>query len=400
MRYHPAIAVVLTWLGPVLMVKGCTHLPSPPEGPVFELEREWDIGSVDDPRYAFTDILGVARGQSGRLYIIQRSIPEVWIYDDAGTYVDRFGAYGNGPGEFQQPSYAGEHADVIWVADLFANRLSLFNGSGDFLRSSQFVIPPERVMEREVGVGLLSARARLADGDVVAWPQLSLGMLPKRVVRIPMIRVSEAGTVLDTIAWRRLRRYDFSYRLGPGTRLQRHRLGSSTVFDVDPWGGHVTLVDPDPDSSEVLRLVRVSTDGDTIFDVSQPIQPRPVTDELIGRLIDQEYQSNESLLDGMTREEFAAAYREALDRDLVAINPPATEVIVGIDGTTWVRREDDFESPWRWQVFSEWGHLEGVVLVPRNVRLFVVSSESAWGVFQGEFDVPHVAKYRVVPRRG
>ena len=392
LRFGPRRATAI--LGCLLLAIGCEQ-PAPDGPGEFVLQRDWRIGDMDDPRYAFAELVSLGVGEDGSLYLTQRGVPEVWVFDGEGSFLRKFGAYGNGPGEFQQPSFVGEVRDTVWVTDAFGSRLSLFDTRGRFLRSFQFVVPPTRVLDEPVGFFPLRPRIRLTDGTILSWPGASPGMLPDRDIDAPLAVFDEDGDQLRTLARYLLRRYQLiaSYGNG-GAALLRHPLDGSEAFAVDPGGAHLTLALSSDDEPDVLIVTRIAASGDTMFRRRVRVDPIPVTDALLDGLA--RSASQENLGGAITPQEFFSAYRSALEEGRPDFVPAAAEVLVGADGSAWIRGARDLSGSDRWVILSPDGSLAGTLDVADGVRLLLVSSDAVWAEEKDELGIPYLVRYRVV----
>lgn len=376
----------------VLTLAGCA--PSLPSGGSTSAVREvWRIGSLDEPRYTFTEVLGAAIDTDHRLYLVQRNIAEVWVYDSLGRWERSIGRYGEGPGELVQPGRVGVTEAGIWVTDVGSSRLSLFSRDGRYLASTRFALPPGRVTDRTAGLGTLVPRARFADGTILSWPRLALGLLPKDT-RIPLVKLDSAGRVLDLLSWRRIEDYDLEIRYLPGRRfLLRHPLSHSDLYTLDPLGRHLTIAQMS--KPEVLRLVRVRYDGDTLFVRDHHLDPVPVTDEVVQRMIDRLYAQWTGLQSRVSREGFGRAYRAALAGRTPASIPPVSNAIAATDGSLWLRREDNFDETVRWERYNERGGLVASVVLPSRIEVLASTGEGLIAVERGPLDIPTVVRYDV-----
>jgi hypothetical protein len=94
------------------------------------------IGTVSGPpEYQFHRIQDVVRRRDGSIVVIDGS-RTVRLYDRTGAHVWTAGGEGDGPGEFRYPYSVQElAADSVGVWDGRVNRLSVFTGEGEYVRS-------------------------------------------------------------------------------------------------------------------------------------------------------------------------------------------------------------------------------------------------------------------------
>jgi len=68
------------------------------------LVPEVSIGMFDGPEeYIFGQIVSLAMGKDGTIYVTDQQVPALRVYDPDGTYRMTFGREGGGPGEYKRP---------------------------------------------------------------------------------------------------------------------------------------------------------------------------------------------------------------------------------------------------------------------------------------------------------
>ena len=69
-----------------------------------QLVPEVSIGMFDGPEeYIFGRVVSLAMGPDGTIYVMDRQVPALRVYNADGTYRTTFGRRGEGPGEYQEP---------------------------------------------------------------------------------------------------------------------------------------------------------------------------------------------------------------------------------------------------------------------------------------------------------
>jgi hypothetical protein len=117
--------------------EGRTHLSNPPPDLLagarrWRLEEQARIGSIDGDRDAFGNVIAVALGDAGEIYVADGQARVVRVFDSAGGYLRTLGARGSGPGEFRMISgIALDPREDLWVMDPMAGRLTVFDSSGE-----------------------------------------------------------------------------------------------------------------------------------------------------------------------------------------------------------------------------------------------------------------------------
>jgi len=73
-------------------------------GDTARLIPEVSIGQFDGPEeYIFGDVVSMAMGQDGTIYLMDRQVPALRVYNADGSYRTTFGGEGEGPGEYKRP---------------------------------------------------------------------------------------------------------------------------------------------------------------------------------------------------------------------------------------------------------------------------------------------------------
>lgn len=278
----------------LLLAAGCgsdaaTRLPALTELPTLPVVEELRIGSLDDPEVGFTRIGSVWESAAGELYVVERSEPELRVYDAEGALMRTYGREGEGPGEFQTMSDFGVLGDTVWISDSRHRRLTMFGKEGDVLGtvSASLEIPFGEFSGRPLQVTIYPGELRA--GGVVVSEDLYARYpnLPDSVVQVPRVVFDLEGNLVDTLE---LVETSVSFR----ARMMTSQLGSSgqrrTAIRLDPpapdSGTYRTSLDGDTtfvgwsvtDGSPAGRLevTRTNAEGDTLARTDFAYEPRPV----------------------------------------------------------------------------------------------------------------------------
>ena len=143
---------------PAAVVVGATTVDSEPV---------LSIGVVtgEDPQ-ELSDVLGAVRLQDGRVVVANGGTNQLRFFGPDGKYLFSKGGDGEGPGEFRSIDYLGLIGyDTILAYDMNLKRLSLFDGTGEFLVSHGPISSPELLMPHVVGV--------LGTREYVSWSHVA-----------------------------------------------------------------------------------------------------------------------------------------------------------------------------------------------------------------------------------
>ena len=104
-----------------------------------ELKRIVRLNAAGQPVGAFGQgellrPVGIARDAAGgRVFVADAQADTVVIFDDAGARIGSIGRRGEGPGEFNSPTYLSYAGDRLLVADTLNARIQIFDAAGKYL---------------------------------------------------------------------------------------------------------------------------------------------------------------------------------------------------------------------------------------------------------------------------
>jgi hypothetical protein len=399
--------VARRWEGSVRDSAGITVVTNPSvgiwsAGEEWRLEEDLVIGVAEgSPDYMFAGISGVCVGSQGQIFVVDEMASSVRSYAPDGSFINRFGRSGSGPGEFGSelgPCLIGA-GDTLAVPDLQNFRLTRFADDGSFVASTPF----------EVGSGIPLQWGIAPDGRIAV--QLRFGMLDP----------SESLGVPDAIVWWR---NDGS----PGDTALR--IPQSTAITPSrgraPGRAFYTLLEPEPvwalmadggivvASAEGNRLTWYDASGNPVRLVTKSYDPRPVT------------QEDRRILTAAVESVFPAPVVQNVMGGLhfTEFFPPYHRLHVGPGQSLWlqhVMRPSDLspqeleERYWGpedaelflanprlalgapdWGVFGADGRYLGVVSMPDRFDPLDFFGDAVYGVWRDEMDVQYVKRLRVV----
>lgn len=336
---------------------------------------EMRIGATAERDQGLTRVPDLAVAANSAVFVLQSEERLIRVFDRDGRFVRTIGREGEGPGEFRQPLAPGWRADTLWVWDARLNRVSVFQQDGVFLRSFRLPVP---------GGAMLSAAGYLLEPFV--YPGRGSGGAA------PLLLMNDGGDIIDTLALIPEEPLQQGIRVG-GWMLVPLFL-EKTLWSVSEDGGAVFLVERKAARSEraaTFRVTKLSIDADTVFSLAYEYQPVRIDDEILRRavagLVEQFSRRITSLPE--------ATVREAVTRSAPEYLPPVTMIAPDRRGGLWIRREDRFVGPVVWERIDSTGGKAPALVVPRNVRIYLVDCDVAWAVEEDELGVPYVVRYRI-----
>lgn len=369
----------LTFLVAAALVAACQEAPPPTEG-AARLEEDQRIGSTDVPETALTEIGGVAVAADGTMYVRQLVENTVRVFGEDGRPVGRVGGPGGGPGEFQALWTTQIFGDTLWLTDLRALRATAFSEDERVLRTVTVPVDQQADLRgRPAPIGVTR------EGDVVLRVKGTGSDDPAD--RLAVYRAAEDRMV--EIARLQPDPGDIQMMSSRGPIALAAPVESGSLVEPSPDGR--TLVVVHRRGSEPLRVLRLSTDGDTLFDrtLERPSRPIPgaFADSLTAAWTDQ-------LSEFLDRAEAA----DLIDRHLVLPEawPAASGLVAAGDGRTWIRtsRRGD-PAGGQWLVLDSEGRPTQEVAAPAGVELLAASADRAWGSVTDTLDVPYLVRYRL-----
>jgi hypothetical protein len=337
-----------------------------------------EIGMLDGPVEYQLDRVGVARRLPDGRIAVTNGGTEIRFYDPEGMYLRTVGRQGDGPGEFQGLFRLFATSDSLFAWDARPRRISVFDGSGRFVRSTTLA-----VLE---GAGFPQIAGRFGDGSYVATVSEAFGPggVSDGLSRRPLVvvRYDAEGTMLDTLG------------VTPGYEsFVQTQEGGFTVTSLLFGRGPVTAVSEEAavlGGNDAYQLERYRPDGSLARIVRRRAEPRPVTDADWNALRDER-------LDGAE-----ADWRPRIEAMIASMPRPQTmpfysSALLDDEENLWVA---DFRAPAdpeaRWSVFEAEGRWLGTVALPERFRPTHIGSDRMLGVWLDDLDVQHVRVHRIV----
>lgn len=365
-----------------------------------QLVPEVSIGVFDGPEeYIFGEIVSLARASDGTIYVMDRQVPALRVYNPDGSYRTTFGRGGEGPGEYKQPD-GGLNVlsdGRVVLRDPGNARMQVFSAEGEpldtwrmrggFFTSRRMVVDPH---DRSHALILLDPEANVSD-----W-------------QTGLVQVNPDGTMGDTLVipdtpWEEPT-IEASFDLGDGnTNMSVNGIpfGPEENAVLSPLGYFIHGISLD----YTITLLRTDAPPLQIQKVYSPV---PVES-------------------GERAEEEAGAIQNMRGTDpnwrwngepIPEEKPPYERFFAGDDGTIWVKVHqpskkvedpsydptdpdavaDEWREPILFDVFDQDGSFLGAVRGPdgltRNPQP-IFTRDWVLAVVRDELDVPTVVKFRV-----
>ena len=90
--------------------------------------------------------------------------------------------------------------------------------------------------------------------------------------------------------------------------------------------------------------------------------------------------------------------RQALIRAMLSrprYHPPISDILVGFDGTTWLRWPDTREGKVRWEVLDRSGEPQWTFEADRRLELVAANGEEVWGLLREDQGAIRLIRFRL-----
>lgn len=416
-------ATIATGAVLLLTASGCHH--SAPSGtldldavPTLPIRQDLRIGSRDNPDVGFTRPIGVDVDRDGNTYVAEASTMEIRVYGPDGVLLRHFGGRGDGPGQFQSMRF-GVKGDTVWVVDLTAQRITLFDRQGKLLSANRVAqvtvsLPPR-------GQGHILPRRMRPDGlfssslDLIAY---SRGMPESSVpdsVPVPRVLFDGTGAVVDTVGW------DNS----PPPRMWRPPGGPSYAPQVIHIGGRPFMVPSPPvdlpfwlplDDGEIrvrapipassnqgtVIVTRVGLHRDTVYERHLSFKPVAYSSADLDSIASRYAHTPGLGMPIMGGESSAPDNAGAVQAAMRAamkfpdFHPGIQYPWLDQNNRVWLHLDLGTGAPnERWVILDTNGKPVGAVDLPPGTQILWSRKDAFWTVQRDEMDVPWLVRYRM-----
>ena len=381
-------------IGDTIRVRTISGQVWPSDG---RLESEVAIGVLDGaPEYQFGNILAIAVGGDGRMYVLDGHGPVVRMYAPDGSYAGDVGREGEGPGEYKRPD-----SGLVFLADGRLalrdpgnGRISIFDADGSFLDSWPLA------GSMNTSNPMVATRAGVAVTPIIKNLGASLEEWQRGIARY------HADGTVDTLDVP-----DLGYEEAMLTGESENSMSRNNVpftpeqkVAYSPLGYFVTGVSDDY-SFKLLR-----TDA-PVLEISMEAEAVPVDPDEAAvqrRQITKNFQDNFPgwRWNGPPIPDVKPAYEDLLlseeGRVWVQTAAPSERYMDEDERRAEEERADRVVNPYRtpvvFDVFEPTGEYLGRVETPEGFRTYprpVIRDRTVWAVVADELDVVRLHRFRV-----
>lgn len=361
--------------------------------------------------YTLGQVTEVEVGPGGAIYVFDRQVPALRMYDSAGKYVRTLGRKGGGPGEYQAANGVGVHRDgrvVLWDAGKAS--INVYSPAGE--TQTSWPVPG--------GGGFYTSSAVFTDTAGNTYIRTTIADPPKtgnapqgRVFGLTgLVKWSADGSSLDSLTPPESPiepMYITAQREGSTSRSSVP-FAPAFSWTFSPLGYFV--------SARTDRYaVTLSIPGGTVTRIEREIEPVPVDAderadaELIAtagmRMTDPTWRWSGASIP--TTKPFIRAISAAEDgRIWVSVARPGERIPEGELAPPpsvqigEVKRVPDpkWRQPLVYDVFEPNGRFLGRVAAPAKTTFRAMRGDHVWAVRRDSLDVEQIVRYRLTPGFG
>jgi 6-bladed beta-propeller protein len=383
-----------TWAGTVADSAGVRVVHNPAEGlwnaqTAWSLSEEVSIGGLSgEVEYEFGQITGVDVDSEGDLYVADLQAQEVRVFNPSGVYLRTIGKPGSGPGEIGAGGLVGVFVigDEVLVPDMANARINRFTLEGEPLDAATLDVLAGIPIRWDRVAHEVIAQRRTVNTD----PSAAEDFVPTGDVVVTMNR--ETPEILATLP------------VGQSMQFTGGGIPQIKIFDPEPvWdagddGGILVAM------NSAVRIEVWSPDGALQHVISRERDLKPVTErdqrifkDVVAEQVAQQGAPPAAIQQFLASMQFAEYY------------PAFATLAVGPSGSVWAQRirsgdeiggDEDFNpqdlGSNEWDVYNSEGHYLGVFTFPGKFQPIKVIGDRFYGIHRDELDVPSVKVYRVI----
>lgn len=391
-----------------VVISGCAALDSLPaqtEEPVTHaLARDLFI---DGNRELLSPIPGLLPLTNGGVAVPQPADHAVLIYSRLGKLVARFGAAGEGPGEFRMLGPLSTTGSTIVAVDPALRRQTILSASGAFLSTRPFALrlaQGNTVPRDGVDARLSVPISAFPDGSTLrlAFPMQGF-QGPEWLNRAPgsssLVVVDQSGAPRHHVAVvpeSPSRECAQTWQSNGGGGGFAVPFCSSPLVSYADNGAFIAVLRPLAPSPgrTPFHLTMIKSSGDTAFSLVRSRPSVPVSRQDVDSAL-RALRSRRIGPQGGTLPPPALAAISAMK--IPAFQPSVRRLIVDRNGALALELEDGGPHH-NWMVIDARGVETGRFVLPPNSRLQAMSDGVLWSVEEDSGGAEHVVRYSLVPR--
>lgn len=344
---------------------------------VLHAVEEIRIGQLEgEDEYVFGAINHMAIGKNGKIFVADRQVPVIRMYDKEGDFIRNVGRQGRGPGEYLRIGGMRTFPDgqlAIW--DQRNLKVSLFDQKGDFLES------------HSVNSSLFAADIFEVDHTGNFYVKTVLRNTPDMPNwEFGWLKISPEGELVDTVK----------------VPLDEEDRELTFVLFTASGDAHAFIKKPFTSMSALGCLITGRNDEYT-FEINCP--------NSISKKIEQDYTPVQIKPKERAQWESWVSHFD-VNNIIPEVKPPYKKILTDSQGRIWIWRyvEAEYteknigphsgpESKW-WEpptfdVFLPDGTFYATVKLPLNANFRDAKDDLVWAIIKGEYDEQYAARFRL-----
>jgi hypothetical protein len=289
-------------------------------------------------------------------------------------------------------AYGGVRGDTLWVYDGRLRRITFVAPTLELLRTVSWPTTPIVLQtgQRSIQFDEVYANAVTHDGAIYAsltlrepQPGFPMGVNRRGIVEMD-------GSVRRIIA---------AYEPGPSEyRIERPNVIAAgrfpfavlPYFETNGTGSHYGLVLTSVEGPEAgtFEVVSLNADGDSVYARRYPFEVVALPASVADSSINAAATAWDSRVAGMGDAYRALAW-------VPPMYPPVEGLVVGGDGSMWIRLRPNDEATSQYLVLAPNGDSYGQATFEGDVQIMSATQHEAWGVIVDELDVHSIVRYSV-----
>jgi len=370
---------------PVLLLAACGRAAAEDAGPggsewVLSPEPIVSIGAADgDSNYQLYNVSAATRLADGSIVVLNTGNSSLVAYDARGRFLFTAGRKGQGPGEFEVPTWLGRlPGDTLAVWDQRLKRLSFFSRDGTYRHATS--APGAEGMFPKA-VGLFSDRSLALDPgpDVFAMMQGERGVRRDSVTLHRFARDGSHAGILARYAGNEVHVADraagFAWNDVPFARQAYVAVSGERLYVGDSGSGVVTIYSHDGAAAGTMR---------------SPLAPWRIQSSDV-----EEYRKNRLAVveDPERRREMEITLDAA---PVPELSPAFGALAVDPEGNVWIQAYPRPGEPTAtWAVLRPSGELLARITIPHPLQVLQVGRDYLQGLRRDDLGVEKVEMYAV-----